>query len=218
MFVDFLWEKYMKKHIEYLEIQEKSNNAKPSAYKVVHVQLDYYPTDNTLTFKLLKDGTIQFWAYYEEQFNIWDKLYGYEEMVISKNELIPVLEYLQKIYVETAEEVPQIRGNDNTYTPIINFLYENFSLIDNNNRKLLKEICKFFQLSDYLIFSDDTMHLIFKKLSEFFLWFFIQHEKYVYENNYHSFGYYDYYNTLCDLKRKLIAKKLITDKELGKIQ
>ena len=43
----------MKKHIEYLEIQEKSNNAKLSAYKVVHVQLDYYPTGNILTFKLL---------------------------------------------------------------------------------------------------------------------------------------------------------------------
>lgn len=205
----------MKNPIEYLEIQKKLNNSEPSAHKVVHVQLCYYPTDDTLTFKLLKDGTIQFWAYYEEQCNMWDELYGHEEMIINKNELIPVLEYLQKLYAESAEEVLQIKKNDDTYTPIINFLYENFSLIDNNNKKLLKEICTFFQLSDQLIFSDKSIHHIFKRLSEFFLCFFIHHDEYVYENNY---GYSGYYNTLCDLKRKLIAEKLITDKELGKIQ
>ena len=205
----------MNNSIEYLEKHEKSNNIEPSTSKVIHVQLCYYSTDDTLTFKLLKDGTIQFWAYYEEQWNMWDELYGHEEMVINQNELIPVLDYLQKLYAETAEELPQTRRNDDSYTPIINFLYENFSLIDNNNTKLLKEICKFLQLSDQFVFSDESIHSIFKRLSELFLLFFIHHDDYVYKNNYGSSGYY---NTLRDLKKKLIAEKLITDIELGKIQ
>ncbi len=193
------------------------NKSKVSSRRVVHIQLDYYQAyDDTLTFKLLNDGAIQFWAYHEEAWNAWDSVDSHEEMVICKDEIIPVLNYLQSLYAESTFEIPleEIKGNKRTYIPQIQYLCENYSLITDDLKKLLEQICTFLHLSTDMIHTEKKIHLVFEKLAEFFLKFFILHGRTLREEKYY---YSTYYDTLRKTKEELIAENLITDMELGKI-
>ncbi|WP_294430260.1 hypothetical protein [uncultured Treponema sp.] len=202
---------------EYLKIKRVSRCSKPSQRKLVHVRLDYCREDGHLTFKLLKDGSIQFWAYHEEQCNAWDVIYEHKEMVISKNELMPVLEYMQCLCSGTKlpQDMGKNAGDEEAYKPKIEFLYENFSLIDRENRELLKELCKFLHVRFpiRLLLNNYFVHLVCKNLAEFFMRFFIRYNKYVSNN----FVFAGYYSTLWNLREHLTDEKLITDKELGRI-
>lgn len=208
--------------------QKKENKTNEiSSCRITHVILRYYNSDDYISFKLLKDGTVQVWGYYEDQVNAWDKICKHEEMIVLKNELIPLLEHLQNLYPETTVELPQ--KNENTddrgvFIPEISFEYENYSVIDNEIINLLKEISQFLQFTDNLVFTEEKIHSIFEKMAEFLLRVFIQHDKSVYDKlycdytKYYKIGSTGCYRTLCDLKETLITKNLITNKKLGKVR
>lgn len=215
--IDFLKKYYKQKK------ENKTNEI--SSCRITHVRLRYYNSDDYVTFKLLTDGTVQFWGHSEDQYNAWDELDENEEMIVLKNELIPLLEYIQNLYPKTTVELSQKNENkDDYFIPEISFKFENYSLIDNEIINLLKKISQFLQLPDNLFLTEETIHFIFQKLAEFFLQFFIQHDKYVYKKVYYDYmKYYKIgstgcYRTLCDLKETLIAKNLITNKKLGKVR
>ena len=81
-------------------------------------------------------------------------------------------------------------------------------------KKLLEQICTFLHLSTDMIHTEKNIHLVFEKLAEFFLKFFILHGRTLCEKKYY---YSSYYDTLRKTKEELIAENLITDMELGKI-
>lgn len=212
------------------EEEKKTNEI--SSCRITHVRLRYYNSDDYISFKLLKDGTVQVWGYYEEQ-EFWDEIIKHEEMVVLKNELIPLLEYLQNLYPESTVELPQ--KNENTddrdvFIPEILFVYENYSVLNNEIIGLLREISKFLQFTDNLVFTEEKIHSIFEKMAEFLLRVFIQHDKSVYDKRccdldlhcdytkYYKIGDTRCYQTLCDLKKTLITKNLITNKELGQVR
>lgn len=213
------------------EEENKTNEISSCRTRITHVRLRYYSSDDYISFKLLKDGTVQVWGYYEDHM-YWDETIKHEEMIVLKNELIPLLEHLQNLYPETTVELPQ--KNENTddrdvFIPEISFVYENYSVIDNEIISLLKEISQFLKFTDNLVFTEEKIHSIFEKLAEFLLRVFIQHDKSVYDKwhcnlnlhcdymKYYKIGDTRCYQTLCDLKKTLITKNLITNKELGNV-
>lgn len=131
--IDFLKKYYKQKK------ENKTNEI--SSCRITHVRLRYYNSDDYVTFKLLTDGTVQFWGHSEDQYNAWDELDENEEMIVLKNELIPLLEYIQNLYPKTTVELSQKNENkDDYFIPEISFKFENYSLIDNEIINLLKKL------------------------------------------------------------------------------
>ena len=179
------------------------------------VELFYFSPrdDETLSFRIFKNGSVRFWAYYEEQ----DET-THMEILITKEQLIPVLQYFQKVYdgmeeplLEGSYEDCEEDGNRKRYKPDMYFHFENFSLIDSDLKYLFTELCKFFhiRISEKRMKSEFFLHLVCCKFAAFVLKYIILHDNFLFSKKIWMSGYYW---TLTNLKDKLIEDRLIACK------